>query len=228
MKWIYSLMATAISTASCLASLAYDSKQLDFHPSAQETKVVAEFAFTNTGRTPVVIKSVKTSCSCTTATSDKLYYAPGEKGKIKAVYQIGVAKPGLTQKEVIVETDDQSDPLELLKIRAFLPEPATLDPTSLSWTINEAPTPKVLKIHINDSATTAILHVSSANPSVTATLKTITPNKEYEISVLPTSTANPLKATLIIETNLPGLKKYITADASVVPPQKTQPPTPSH
>ena len=228
MNWIYSLVAAAIATASCLASLSYDSKQLDFHPAFQASNIVAEFVFANTGKTPVVIKSIKTSCGCITATSNKMFYAPGEKGKIQAVYQIGATPLGLVQKEILVETDDPSDSLESLKMRVFLPSSATLDPATLSWTINESPKPKVIKVHITDSKNTAILHVISANPQVTATLKTITPNKEYEISVTPSSTANAMKATLIIESNLLGSKKYLAADASVIPvPQPKTTPIPS-
>ena len=38
------------------------------------------FRFRNNGPTPVVIRSVNTSCGCTVGTPDKPQYAPGESG----------------------------------------------------------------------------------------------------------------------------------------------------
>ncbi len=50
-----------------------------------EGKIVEyDFEFTNTGKEPLTLKSVKASCGCTTPSWPRTPIAPGEKGKIHA------------------------------------------------------------------------------------------------------------------------------------------------
>jgi hypothetical protein len=196
-----------------MASLTYEAKQMDARAADENGQMTAEYSFTNTGKTPVTIRSIQTSCGCTTATSDKPSYNPGEKGTIKAIYKPGAAGSP-SQKVILVQTDDPADPVDQLLLRVATPGSATLDPSALFWNHNEEPKAKVIKIHIKDGTVT-VIGLSSPTSDFLPTLKTITPNAEYEISVLPKTTAQPKTATLLIETSLPGMKKNIAVIIAV-------------
>src|ERR1700722_12158125 len=81
------------------AQLKWESRNLDLHPAISDTRVVANFYFINAGKRPVRIKNVTTSCGCTTASREKDIYAPGEKGKITAVLEVG-SRTGVQEKQV--------------------------------------------------------------------------------------------------------------------------------
>lgn len=49
-------------------------------------KVTTDFTFTNTGKAPLIINRVQTSCGCTTPDYTKEPILPGKKGSIKVTY----------------------------------------------------------------------------------------------------------------------------------------------
>lgn len=69
----------------------------------QGRPVSYEFEFTNTGKLPLVLKAVKASCGCTTPYYPTEPVLPGEKGKIKAVYN--AASAGSFHKSINVTTN---------------------------------------------------------------------------------------------------------------------------
>ena len=75
----------------------------DFGKIPQGKPVSYEFEFTNTGDQPLVLKAVKASCGCTTPYYPTEPVLPGEKGKIKAVYN--AASPGSFHKSINVTTN---------------------------------------------------------------------------------------------------------------------------
>lgn len=74
----------------------------------QSKPVTIEFEFTNTGDSPVVITSVQASCGCTATDYSKTPVAPGEKTKIKAVFN--AANKGAFKKQVTVVTSADQTP----------------------------------------------------------------------------------------------------------------------
>ncbi len=74
----------------------------------QNKPVNIEFEFTNTGDSPVVITSVQASCGCTATDYSKTPVAPGEKTKIKAVFN--AAAKGAFKKQVTVLTSADQSP----------------------------------------------------------------------------------------------------------------------
>lgn len=75
----------------------------DFGKIPQGKPVSYEFEFTNTGDQPLVLKTVKASCGCTTPYYPTEPVLPGEKGKIKAVYN--AASAGSFHKSINVTTN---------------------------------------------------------------------------------------------------------------------------
>jgi hypothetical protein len=66
-------------------------------------QVSCNFEFTNKGKTPVTVNSVKASCGCTTPDWTKEPVAPGKKGYVKATYD-PKSRPGKFSKSITVST----------------------------------------------------------------------------------------------------------------------------
>ncbi|MCO5233648.1 MAG: DUF1573 domain-containing protein [Chitinophagales bacterium] len=66
--------------------------------------VTYEFEFTNIGNKPLILSEVKASCGCTTPSWSKQPVLPGQKGFVKAQYNM--AREGKYRKSVTVKTAD--------------------------------------------------------------------------------------------------------------------------
>ncbi|MGB0430062.1 MAG: DUF1573 domain-containing protein [Bacteroidia bacterium] len=75
----------------------------DFGKIPQGKPVSYEFEFTNAGDAPLVLKKVKASCGCTTPFYPTEPIQPGQKSKIKAVYN--AAGVGSFHKSITVTTN---------------------------------------------------------------------------------------------------------------------------
>ena len=76
-----------------------------FPPDAQ--KLTHTFTFTNTGKAPVTLKDVKSSCGCTTPEWPKEPIEPGERSSIKVDYD-ATTSDGYFRKSVTVLTEQSS------------------------------------------------------------------------------------------------------------------------
>lgn len=99
-----------ISTASAQTELNLGSKisfaktEHNFGQQPVGKPVTYEFEFTNVGSKPLVLTDVKASCGCTTPSWTKEPVMPGQKGTIKAQYNM--AREGSFRKSVTVKTAD--------------------------------------------------------------------------------------------------------------------------
>jgi hypothetical protein len=62
--------------------------------------------YTNTGKKPLILDEVHTSCDCTTVDWSKAPVMPGQKGSIKATYT--AKEPGMISKRVTVFSNAES------------------------------------------------------------------------------------------------------------------------
>ena len=77
----------------------------DYGSVKEEIEVaLSEFEFTNTGKTPVVIQRVVTSCGCAAPSYTREPVLPGKKGKVKVAYNT-IHRPGTFRKSVRVYTN---------------------------------------------------------------------------------------------------------------------------
>ncbi len=67
-------------------------------------KVSHKYAFTNTGKTPLIINSVRASCGCTTPYYPKHPIKPGEEFTIDVVFDTS-NQPGLQHKVITMESN---------------------------------------------------------------------------------------------------------------------------
>ncbi len=84
--------------------LHFDSEVYDFREIKEEGgKVSCVFRFTNKGKSPVIIYSVKTSCGCTTPEWTRNPILSGKEGHIKVIYD-PANRPGIFSKTITVRT----------------------------------------------------------------------------------------------------------------------------
>lgn len=93
------------------ASIEFVEKQYDFGTIALKKDASYSFEFTNTGKTPLLISDVKTSCGCTVPKWSKKPILPGQTGLIKVNYD--AAFPGVFHKTISVFYNGVNSPVEL-------------------------------------------------------------------------------------------------------------------
>ncbi len=82
--------------------ITFDAESIDFGNVTQGSDAVRTFTFTNTGKTPLVISSIKGQCGCTTVSDwPKDPIPPGGKGTFKVKYDTSI-RVGMFDKQIMV------------------------------------------------------------------------------------------------------------------------------
>ncbi len=205
MKFILSTQAALLSslllsTVTASAQLQWDSRVLEFHPSPDQTNVVAAFPFKNAGQNPIRVLSVNTSCGCTTATPEKETYLPGETGQITATFTIG-HRTGFQQKQITVTTDAPTNAVTQLTLNVRIPEIIKITPSFAFWRTHDPVTPKTMRIQVLENKVISIQAVFSTNPRFSAQLEIVQPGKEYLVTVSPHDTEKPDQTVLFFQSD---------------------------
>lgn len=82
-----------------------DNPEFNFGTIKNGEKVEHEFVIRNSGKTDLIIRSVKASCGCTAVQPEKNVIAPGETTKMKVIFN-SAGKTGSQNKTVTVITND--------------------------------------------------------------------------------------------------------------------------
>src|SRR5881398_1966805 len=133
------ILTLTLSFIFCLAAraeLKWEQTAVELHPARGDKQAIGYFKYQNTGKTPVHFKSVKTSCGCTAAQSQKDQVGPGEKGEITATFNIG-DRTGPQVKTVTVETDDSAHPVTQLTLKANIMQILEVQPNFVFWQSGE-------------------------------------------------------------------------------------------
>ncbi|HLV23995.1 MAG TPA: DUF1573 domain-containing protein [Moheibacter sp.] len=96
--------AESVVDPATAAVLTFESETYDFGNLPAGAKVDHYFKFTNTGKSPLIIKDAKGSCGCTVPEFPKEPIAPGVTDSIKITYDAGSQK-GRQQKTVTLTTN---------------------------------------------------------------------------------------------------------------------------
>src|SRR5437667_6443489 len=142
------ILSFIISLTVCFgarADLKFDKTEIELHPTPADKQAIGHFTYLNTGKQPVHFKSVKASCGCTAAQSQKDEVKPGEKGEVTATFNIG-DRTGTQVKTVTVETDDAAKPSMVLTLRTIIPQQLEITPTFVFWKQGEKPEPKTIGV----------------------------------------------------------------------------------
>jgi Protein of unknown function (DUF1573) len=216
------ILALTPLAQSARAELKWEQTSVDLRPEFNDKQAVAHFKYENAGNTPVYFKSVHASCGCTTAQTQKEQVAPGEKGEITAIFNIG-GRTGTQLKTVTVQTDDP-DParsITVLTLKAVITPLLEIQPTLVYWQNGEEPKPKIITAKANKDAAIKKLDVASSTPDFTAKVNAGSAPNEFRISVQPRDTTKAVYATLTIKPDSPANTGNKFAAARVMPPAPT-------
>ena len=220
LRWHLRLAVAAVllaGVASSWAGLEWPQKTVEVKATADTPVVEVRFPFKNTGSTPVDVTQVESSCGCTTVALEKRHYAPGEGGEIVARYTVA-DHSGLQKKNVMVETGDGAEPVELT-LKVNIPEVLRITPAFVSWDHDEATKPKTITLELVQPDTPLKdLSVQCSSAAMTAELQTITKGRKYQINVHPSHTDQNQFATLTIHCRFGDAERDFRAYATVKPP----------
>src|SRR5256886_12661012 len=138
---IFALTLSVIICVTARAGLKWDQTSIELHPAVADKQAIGHFKYQNTGDKPVKFKSVKTSCGCTAAQTQKEEVPAGGKGEITATFNIG-ERTGTQVKTVTVETDEPANVTTVLPLYAVNPLQLEITPTISVWGRRVAATPK--------------------------------------------------------------------------------------
>jgi len=194
------IFAFTLSIALCLtarAGLKWDQTSVELHPAAADKQAIGHFKYQNTGDKPVKFKSVKTSCGCTAAQTQKEEVPAGEKGEITATFNIG-ERTGTQVKTVNVETDDPQHTTTVLTLKAVIPQQLEITPTFVFWGQGEAPKPKTIVVRAAKEFPVKHLKVTSSSPDFQTKVEE-TGNGQFKIDIEPKETSRQIASTLTIQ-----------------------------
>src|SRR6266511_5300127 len=213
------IFAFTLSILLCLtarAGLKWDQTSIELHPSATDKQAIGHFKYQNTGDKPVKFKSVKTSCGCTAAQTQKEEVPAGEKGEITATFNIG-ERTGTQVKTVTVETDDPANVTTVLTLKAVIPQQLEITPTFVFWGQGEALKPKTIVVRAAKDFPVKHLKVTSSSPDFQAKVEE-TGNGQFKIDVKPPETNKQTASTLTIQPEDSQKIFYATARITNAPP----------
>ena len=210
---ILSFTLSILIAALARAELKWEQTQLELHPAVGDKEAVGHFKYQNTGDKPVRIKSVHSSCGCTTAQSQKDEIAPGAKGEITATFNIG-DRTGTQVKSVTVETDDPAQASTVLLLKAVIPQMLEIQPPLVFWQSGEAPKAKTVSVKAGKEFPVKELKLTPASPDFDAKVKKIA-DDEFKIDIQPHDTSRAVAATFGIQPDNSDKKFYVTARVMV-------------
>ncbi len=212
------IFAFTLSIMICVtarAELKWDQTSIELHPTTADKQAIGHFKYQNSGSKPVRFKSVRTSCGCTAAQSQKEEVPPGEKGEITATFNIG-ERTGTQVKTVTVETDDPEHATTVLTLKAVIPQQLEITPTFVFWGQGEAAKPKTIVVRAAKDFPVKHLRVTSSSPDFQAKVEE-TGSGQFKIDVQPQDTKRPIASTLTIQPEDSPKVFYATARITNAP-----------
>ena len=197
------LAALALLRVSAFAQLVWEKPVQSFERTPEDQGVEANYAFKNTGPAVVTIKSLRSSCGCTTARLDRKTYAPGESGEVVLRFTFG-SRRGLQQKGVTVVTDPATPVPVVLGLRVNIAQPVTITPALIWWRVGDAAEAKTVQVALAPGSAVRVKSVVSSSPRFTARLLPAKPGEPYIISVTPPDTSAKETAEITVQTDFPA------------------------
>lgn len=189
------------------ASLRFEQTMIEDVVPPGEKSYAFAFPFENTGDSTVEIREIKTTCGCTTATLEKITYAPGESGVILGTFSVG-NRQGQQSKKIRVFTRSLAQPEIQLALNLEIPQLVTMKPGLLLWRVGTEPDTKTLTISPNADLGAEIVSVECASPDfVVESLPKDAESVAFEVLVAPLTT----------ESSGRGLIKVVVAVADAEP-----------
>jgi hypothetical protein len=220
---ILSFTLSILLCAAARAELKWEQTQIELHPGVGDKEAVGHFKYKNTGDKAIHVKSVRTSCGCTAAQSQKDQVGPGESGEITATFKIG-DRTGTQVKSVTVETDDPMHASTVLTLKAVIAQMLEIQPPFVYWQSGEAPKAKTVSVKAGKDFAVKELKLSPTSPGFEANVKKIG-DGEFKIDIQPHDTAHMVATTFVVQPDDSDKKFYVTARVMTSTPAPAPPAT---
>src|SRR5881396_2847464 len=194
---IFVFALSIVICAKAQAELKWEQTTIELHPTPADKQAIGHFKYQNTGDKSVHFKSVRTSCGCTTAQTQKDEVPPGQSGEITATFNIG-DRTGTQVKTVTVETDEAANQKTVLTLKTVIPQQLEINPTFVFWKQGDKPDPKTITVKAGKEFTVKHIKVTSSSPEFQAKVEE-KGNGEFKIDVQPQETKNLVASTLTIQ-----------------------------
>ncbi len=191
----------AISIPVSYGQLDWKTTQITHRAGALDQEAIGVFEFTNIGDSSVTITEVKPSCGCTAAALEKKTFAPGESGKIEASFKFG-SRQGLQSNTILITTDADEQPT-ILTLKTLIPTLLDIKPGFVYWKAGDAPDAKTVTLTFGIDEDVHITEVKSAHSNIETFLKETEKKGEYQLVILPLTTDEGLRTTILIKTDYP-------------------------
>jgi hypothetical protein len=225
-----SLVWLLLATLPLAAELTFDAEVKDLHVGAGDNEAICEFEFSNDGDAPVEIARYHASCACTSVKikDSKLRYEPGEKGVIRAVFDLKNLGGDVAKSIQLWLVDDPANkPSISLSTKIHIPVLVEIKPPTVRWEVSDEakPAARVISIEMNGDEPIKIESVESANQNFKAELETIEEGRKYELRVTPVSLASPALGVIVLRTDSDN-PRYATQRAFALVRQPVAQPAP--
>lgn len=186
------------------AGLTFDKPLLEIQAAADARTAVADFDFENKTDKPVTITRYDKTCSCVSVqiTGGKLVYQPGEKGVVRAAFDLGNFS-GVVDKMIVVwlDGDAEAKPSITLTVRVHIPVLVVMDVKTLKWVLGSKAEPQKIDIQMNHTKPIRIVATTCTSELFKTELKTLEEGKHYELWVTPLEMNTPGLAIIRLETD---------------------------
>ena len=138
------ILATSLmSSCSQQQVLEWKEKSQAITVDQDQSEVTTDFHFVNRSNQSTKVTSIVSSCNCTSASSDKMFYSPGEGGLVRVIMKTaGIV--GQQHASLQVNTDQQSTNLTFL---VAVEQQYSVVPRFVRWRQDEIPRPKQIVVN---------------------------------------------------------------------------------
>ena len=186
------------------AALTFEKDLLVIDAPVNASSIVAEFNFENKAGQPVTIAKVDKTCSCISVqvSDGKFVYAPGEKGQIRATFDMGNFF-GVVNKTVVLymEKDPPNQPSVTLTVEVHIPVLVVLKEKTLKWSVGAKPETQAIDVTMDYAKPIKIVSNTCTSDNFKVEVKALEEGKHYQLLVTPTETKDPGLAIIRIETD---------------------------
>jgi hypothetical protein len=201
-KTIFAFTLSIFLCLSARAELKWEQTTIELNPATGDKQAIGHFKYQNVGKTPVRFRSVRSSCGCTVAQSQKKEAQPGDRGEITATFNIG-GRTGTQIKTITVETDDPAQRVIALTLKTVIGQALAIQPTFVYWRTGEEAKPKTIIARAGKDVPIGNLDVDSSSPEFLTKVERGSAPGEFHINVQPRQTTKPVTAVLTIKTDYP-------------------------
>ncbi|MDR1192161.1 MAG: DUF1573 domain-containing protein [Verrucomicrobiales bacterium] len=184
-------LAISVSAAPELpapGALRWDAEKLEQRAAWADQELVYQYQFTNSGRRPVTLREVATSCGCTELDRAVLKtYRPGERGTLTAKYRIG-GRTGRRIETLMLESDEDGGRVYKLLLVADLPELAKLQPAFVHWNSSEKVSTKIMRVDWQGPGTAELSASAPEEKGWRVETRVIVSGRSWELLVTPPTT----------------------------------------